>query len=151
MKVRFKIFTSQFASHEKVFERVTEFATQLGRDKLISISHSEDKGSLTATVWYWGEDEERTGGSGIRKPPSGIMTMPQAKKEPGGEQPLVPPEPAKPPPAPPPPPEVSELGITTMLPWRRTSIKENGSTPPSDPGTKAMLRRVFHGDIGDLR
>lgn len=33
-----------------------DFATVIGKDRLISISHSSDHGEGVITVWYWSED-----------------------------------------------------------------------------------------------
>ena len=36
-----------------LFDRAVEFATQVGREKVISISHSEDRNNGVVVVWYW--------------------------------------------------------------------------------------------------
>src|SRR4029453_16325708 len=41
--VRFEVFRGTFASWPDLFEQAAEFATRVGRDRLITISHSEDK------------------------------------------------------------------------------------------------------------
>lgn len=38
---------------EALFSEVAEFATELGGDRMISISHSEDKDEGVVTVWFW--------------------------------------------------------------------------------------------------
>ncbi|HVL12826.1 MAG TPA: hypothetical protein VM529_09680 [Gemmata sp.] len=58
MRVRFKVFRSSFGSWKSLFERAAEFASTLPRDRLISISHSEDRGDGVVTVWYWGDEDE---------------------------------------------------------------------------------------------
>jgi len=55
VQVRFKIFESGFQSWRALFEEAAEFASALGRDRVISISHSADHSTGVVTVWYWGE------------------------------------------------------------------------------------------------
>lgn len=53
MKVRFEVFRSSLASWESLFQQAADFATSIGQEKLISISHSEDANEGVVTVWYW--------------------------------------------------------------------------------------------------
>ena len=53
MRVRFRVFRSAFKSWEDLLQEVADFATSLGPDSLISISHSEDRNEGVVTVWYW--------------------------------------------------------------------------------------------------
>ena len=53
--VRFEIFRGVMASWPQLFQQASEFATQLGRDRLITIAHSEDQQDGVVAVWYWGE------------------------------------------------------------------------------------------------
>ena len=59
MQVRFKVFRAIFGSWDSLFETVAAFASRIPRDRLITISHSEDKGDGVVTVWYWAEEGER--------------------------------------------------------------------------------------------
>ena len=52
-QVRFRHFGSSFQSWDGLFAEAAAFATQVGRERLISISHSEDKAKGVVTVWYW--------------------------------------------------------------------------------------------------
>jgi hypothetical protein len=54
MEVKFEVFRSSFESWQKLFEQAAEFATNVGPDRLISISHSEDANEGVVTVWFWG-------------------------------------------------------------------------------------------------
>jgi hypothetical protein len=45
----------------ELFQQAAEFATSLGRDRLITISHSEDKEDGVIAVWYWGDPGEQDG------------------------------------------------------------------------------------------
>jgi hypothetical protein len=53
MEVRFEVFRGTFASWDTLFQQAAEFASQIGQDRLIGISHSCDKGDGVVTVWYW--------------------------------------------------------------------------------------------------
>lgn len=59
MQVLFKCWDSKMASREKLFKAATDFATKLGPDRLINITHSEDRDNIVITIWYWGEQEEK--------------------------------------------------------------------------------------------
>jgi hypothetical protein len=56
--VRFEIFRGTLATWPELFARASEFATEIGREQLISISHSEDKDDGVIAVWYWGDGSE---------------------------------------------------------------------------------------------
>ncbi len=58
MRVRFKVFRSSFSSWQSLFEEAAEFATQVGPDWLIGLSHSEDQNEGVVTVWYWSDAPE---------------------------------------------------------------------------------------------
>jgi hypothetical protein len=58
MRVRFKTFESQFATRQKILQMAADFATQLGRERLINITHSEDRDEEVVTIWYWEEAHE---------------------------------------------------------------------------------------------
>jgi hypothetical protein len=53
--VKFEMFRGVMASWEQLFEEAAQFASSIGRDRLISISHSEDQDDGVVTVWYWDE------------------------------------------------------------------------------------------------
>jgi hypothetical protein len=55
--VRFMEFRSSFKSWNDLFSEAAAFATTLGRERLISISHSEDQGKGVVAVWYWSGSE----------------------------------------------------------------------------------------------
>ncbi|MEZ5426134.1 MAG: hypothetical protein R2747_07715 [Pyrinomonadaceae bacterium] len=54
MEVRFELFRGSWTSWEALFQEAAEFATRLGRDRVINISHSCDGNDGVVTVWYWG-------------------------------------------------------------------------------------------------
>jgi hypothetical protein len=62
MTLQFEIFRSQgFADAgmpEHTFARAAKFAAELGRDRVLSITHTMDDRYNIVTVWYWGEKME---------------------------------------------------------------------------------------------
>jgi len=48
--VRFEVFGGPFTGEMRVFQKVADFASELGPDRVISISQSRDG---LVTVWYW--------------------------------------------------------------------------------------------------
>lgn len=58
MTVRYKIFRGVFTTWESLLQEAADFATRIGKDRLISLSHSEDKSDGVVVVWYWGHSDE---------------------------------------------------------------------------------------------
>ena len=58
--VRFEVFHGVMASWPDLFQQASEFATRLGHDRLITISHSEDQQDGVVAVWYWSDSDART-------------------------------------------------------------------------------------------
>jgi hypothetical protein len=56
--VRFKQFRGTFTRWEKLFSDAAEFATQVGRERLITISHSADHSEGVVTVWFWAASKD---------------------------------------------------------------------------------------------
>ena len=52
-RVMFRTFHSSFSSWNDLFAKAAEFATQVGRGRLINIVHSADHNEGVVTVWYW--------------------------------------------------------------------------------------------------
>ena len=69
MRVTYKHFESASKSWEIMFAEAAAFATKVGRDRLIGISHSHggggamfgEGGSGVVTVWYWERGEKSSG------------------------------------------------------------------------------------------
>jgi hypothetical protein len=57
VRVCYKHFRGSFKSWQQLFLDATDFATGVGADRLISISHSSDHSDGVVTVWYWGTPE----------------------------------------------------------------------------------------------
>ena len=61
MQARFKIFKSAVSPWKTIFTAAATFATSLGPERLIGVSHSCDQNVAVVTVWYWAiETEEWT-------------------------------------------------------------------------------------------
>jgi hypothetical protein len=55
-RVDFRIFRGTFATWNGLCTEAAEFASTVGPENLISISHSEDKDDGVVTVWFWIND-----------------------------------------------------------------------------------------------
>ncbi len=53
MTVRYKVFRAIWSSWKEIFDEASDFATRIGKDRIINISHSCDKNDGVVTVWYW--------------------------------------------------------------------------------------------------
>jgi hypothetical protein len=49
----FRVFRGTFTTWQTLFSDAADFATELGPERVLSISHSEDKGDGVVTIWYW--------------------------------------------------------------------------------------------------
>ena len=56
MKVKFEIFRGIFASWDTLFTEASEFASKIGKDRVINISHSNNHKNGVVTVWYWSDE-----------------------------------------------------------------------------------------------
>ena len=52
-QLKFRRFSALIKSWETVLQEAAEFASSVGRDKIVSISHSEDHSRSIVVVWYW--------------------------------------------------------------------------------------------------
>lgn len=55
MRVLNKTFRATFKSWDALFQEAANYATSIGRERLISISHSSENGQGIVVVWFWGE------------------------------------------------------------------------------------------------
>ncbi len=53
-RAKFKIFRGTFATWNALFSEAAHFASTLGPESVISISHSASHSDGVVTVWYWG-------------------------------------------------------------------------------------------------
>ncbi len=50
------MFRGTWISWEDLFQEAADFANELGPERVVSISHSEDQGKGVVTVWYWTQE-----------------------------------------------------------------------------------------------
>ncbi len=54
MTVAYAFFKAgSFTSWDTLFSEAAAFASGIGRERLINISHSQDQAQAVITVWYW--------------------------------------------------------------------------------------------------
>ena len=61
LTVCYKMFRGTMATWDQLFAEAAQFAAKLDRERLISISHSEDQQDGVVAVWYWAESDEAAG------------------------------------------------------------------------------------------
>ena len=54
-QMKFRKFTAYIKSWETVFQEAADFASSVGREQVVSVSHSEDHNEAIITVWFWDE------------------------------------------------------------------------------------------------
>ncbi len=57
-RLAYRVFRGTFTSWEELFKEAAQFATEVGPERLVSISHSADSGDGVVTVWFWTEAGE---------------------------------------------------------------------------------------------
>ena len=55
MHVKFKVFRSSLTTWNALFAKAAAFASQVGQQRLVGISHSQEGMEGVVTVWYWGD------------------------------------------------------------------------------------------------
>jgi hypothetical protein len=58
-RVEYRIFRGILKGWDELFAEAAEFATRIGRERLVGISHSEDKNDGVVAVWYWAPAPEQ--------------------------------------------------------------------------------------------
>ena len=56
MIVKYKEFRGAFSTWESLYKEASEYATKIGKDRLINISQAVHAVPVV-TVWFWGVDE----------------------------------------------------------------------------------------------
>ena len=51
-RVHFRTFRGTMTTFHSLFREAAEFASRMGRENVICISHSEDRNDGVVTVWY---------------------------------------------------------------------------------------------------
>ncbi len=57
-KLKFRIFRGTMATWEELFARAAYFASEIGPERVLNISHSADDCDGVVTVWYWSSGQE---------------------------------------------------------------------------------------------
>lgn len=57
-RMTYRKFRGTFATWEQLFAEAAQFATAIGPERVLSISHSADGGDGVVTVWYWTTEDE---------------------------------------------------------------------------------------------
>jgi hypothetical protein len=52
-QIKFRKFVAIVKTWDTVFQEAAQFATTIGPDRVVSISHSADGSKAIVTVWYW--------------------------------------------------------------------------------------------------
>jgi hypothetical protein len=52
-RASYRMFSSYTKSWETLFDEVARFLSELGRERVISVSHSADSGQGVVAVWFW--------------------------------------------------------------------------------------------------
>ena len=53
MRVQFRVFRGTLKSWQTLFDEAATFASEVGPERLITISQSADQADGVVTVWYW--------------------------------------------------------------------------------------------------
>ena len=56
MELKFRYFRGTLATWDQLFDDAAEFATALGFEKVVSLSHSADGANGVVVVWFWHAD-----------------------------------------------------------------------------------------------
>ncbi len=54
----YRIFRGTLATWDQLFTQAADFATKVGSERVVSISHSADNSDGVVTVWYWAAEGE---------------------------------------------------------------------------------------------
>jgi hypothetical protein len=54
----YKYFRGTWSTWDDLFSQAAQFATEIGPERVVGISHSADKGDGVVTVWYWTQEDE---------------------------------------------------------------------------------------------
>ena len=55
-RANFRMFRGTVATWEELFGEAANFASEIGPERLINISHSSDRKDGVVAVWFWAED-----------------------------------------------------------------------------------------------
>jgi hypothetical protein len=58
-RMAYKMFRGTLASWDDLFSEAAAFATSIGPERVVGISHSEDRDAGVVTVWYWTDENNQ--------------------------------------------------------------------------------------------
>jgi hypothetical protein len=53
MTLQFEVFRATLSTWNSLFEDASTFATEIGKERLVTITTSADQGDGIVVVWYW--------------------------------------------------------------------------------------------------
>jgi len=60
-RLTFRSYRGTMATWEELFQAAARFASDLGRERVLNISHSADDDDGVVTVWYWTTEDAEDG------------------------------------------------------------------------------------------
>ena len=60
-RLTFRAYRGTFATWEELFSAAARFASDLGSERVLNVSHSVDDDDGVVTVWYWTADGAEDG------------------------------------------------------------------------------------------
>jgi hypothetical protein len=57
-RLGYKYFRGTLATWDDLFGQAAQFATEIGSECVVGVSHSSDRGDGVVTVWYWTQEDE---------------------------------------------------------------------------------------------
>jgi hypothetical protein len=57
-RLAYKYFRGTMAACDELFDDAAQFATEVGSEYVVGISHSADEDDGVVTVWYWTQADE---------------------------------------------------------------------------------------------
>jgi hypothetical protein len=53
--VKYELFRGTFTTWNTMLTKAASFASRVGHERLINITHSAETGAAIVTVWYWAD------------------------------------------------------------------------------------------------
>ena len=57
-RMAYRMFRGTLVTWQSLFTKAAQFVTEIGPERVLSISHSADQGDGVVTVWYWTTEEK---------------------------------------------------------------------------------------------
>ena len=75
-KLSYRFFRGTLATWDDLFTKAAYFATEIGPERVLNISHSVDDADGVVTVWYWDMPQETDSSS----PPASSSSQSQSTR-----------------------------------------------------------------------